>query len=110
MIEDLNSGHIMYAFCRVVDTKTSLPKCVLINWQGELAPIVRKGTCANHIRDIERLLKGAHITINARSEEDVEVDLIMEKLARATGLLLPQFCLIYFNTMLFKINLYRISV
>ena len=53
--------------------------------QGDGAPIVRKGTCANHIRDIERLLKGAHITINARSEEEVEVDLIMEKLARATA-------------------------
>jgi hypothetical protein len=46
---------------------------------------VRKGTCANHIRDLERLLKGAHITINARCEEDVEVDLIMEKLSRATA-------------------------
>ncbi|XP_033231082.1 drebrin-like protein isoform X2 [Belonocnema kinseyi] len=85
MVEELNSGLIMYAFCRVIDTKTSLPKCLLINWQGDGAPIVRKGTCANHIRDIEHLLKGAHITINARSEEEVEVDLIMEKLARATG-------------------------
>lgn len=53
--------------------------------QGEGAPIVRKGTCANHIRDIEKLLKGAHITITARSEDDVEVDTIMEKLARATA-------------------------
>ncbi|XP_076247357.1 actin binding protein 1 [Calliopsis andreniformis] len=85
MIDRLNSSHIMYAFCRVIDTKTSLPKCLLINWQGEGAPIVRKGTCANHIRDVERLLKGAHITITARSEDDVEVDSIMEKLARATA-------------------------
>ncbi|KAK1132404.1 hypothetical protein K0M31_016514 [Melipona bicolor] len=85
MIDRLNSSHIMYAFCRVIDTKTSLPKCLLINWQGEGAPIVRKGTCANHIRDIEKLLKGAHITITARSEDDVEVDSIMEKLARATA-------------------------
>ncbi|XP_003698317.1 drebrin-like protein [Apis florea] len=85
MIDSLNSSHIMYAFCRVIDTKTSLPKCLLINWQGEGAPIVRKGTCANHIRDIEKLLKGAHITITARSEDDVEVDSIMEKLARATA-------------------------
>ena len=46
---------------------------------------MRKGTCANHIRDIEKLLKGAHITINARSEEDVEIDLIMNKLSRATA-------------------------
>lgn len=85
MIDRLSSSHIMYAFCRVIDTKTSLPKCLLINWQGEGAPIVRKGTCANHIRDVERLLKGAHITITARSEDDVEVDAIMEKLARATA-------------------------
>lgn len=34
---------------------------------------------------MERLLKGAHITITARSEDDVEVDAIMEKLARATA-------------------------
>ncbi|KAF7408645.1 drebrin-like protein [Vespula maculifrons] len=85
MIDRLSSSHIMYAFCRVIDTKTSLPKCLLINWQGEGAPIVRKGTCANHIRDVEKLLKGAHITITARSEDDVEVDVIMEKLARATA-------------------------
>lgn len=85
MIDRLSSSHIMYAFCKVIDTKTSLPKCLLINWQGEGAPIVRKGTCANHIRDIEKLLKGAHITITARSEDDVEVDTIMEKLARATA-------------------------
>ncbi|XP_011694261.1 PREDICTED: drebrin-like protein isoform X2 [Wasmannia auropunctata] len=85
MIDRLSSSHIMYAFCKVIDTKTSLPKCLLINWQGEGAPIVRKGTCANHIRDIEKLLKGAHITITARSEDDVEVDVIMEKLARATA-------------------------
>lgn len=32
MTEDLNSGKIMYAFCKVMDPKTSLPKCVLINW------------------------------------------------------------------------------
>ncbi|KOC65688.1 Drebrin-like protein [Habropoda laboriosa] len=85
MIDRLDSSHIMYAFCRVIDTKTSLPKCLLINWQGEGAPIVRKGTCANHIRDVEKLLKGAHITLTARSEDDVEVDSIMDKLARATA-------------------------
>lgn len=32
MIEELNSGMIMYAFCRVIDRKTTLPKCLLINW------------------------------------------------------------------------------
>ncbi|XP_037031899.1 drebrin-like protein [Bradysia coprophila] len=79
--EDLNSGKIMYAFVRVHDTKTSLTKFLLINWQGEGAPTYRKGTCANHIRDISKLLTGAHLTINARNEDDVETDLIMQKLS-----------------------------
>lgn len=30
--EELNSGKIMYAFCRLLDPKTSLHKFVLINW------------------------------------------------------------------------------
>lgn len=32
LAEDLNSSKIMYAFCRVNDPKTSLPKYVLVNW------------------------------------------------------------------------------
>ncbi|KAJ9598523.1 hypothetical protein L9F63_010794, partial [Diploptera punctata] len=85
MTEDLNSGKIMYAFCKVMDPKTSLPKCVLINWQGEGAPLVRKGTCANHLRDVVNLLKGAHVTMNARNEEEVDPQLIIDKVAKSTG-------------------------
>ncbi|KAI1230163.1 hypothetical protein IHE44_0010556 [Lamprotornis superbus] len=44
MVEELNSGKVMYGFCR-----------------------------------------GAHVTINARAEEDVEPELIMEKVAKASG-------------------------
>lgn len=82
MIEDLNSGKIMYAFVKVNDPKTSLPKCVLINWQGEGANTVRKGICANHLRDVERFFHGAHLTINARNEEEVEPQLIIEKVSK----------------------------
>ena len=32
MIQELNEGMIMYAFCRVIDEKTTLPKCLLVNW------------------------------------------------------------------------------
>ncbi|XP_046384415.1 drebrin-like protein B [Ischnura elegans] len=85
MIDDLNSGKIMYAFCKVIDPKTSLPKCVLINWQGEGAPLVRKGTCANHVSDVSRFFIGAHLTLNARTEEEVDPDIIMEKVSKSTG-------------------------
>ena len=32
MSEELNSGKIQYAYCRVTDPNTNLPKYVLINW------------------------------------------------------------------------------
>lgn len=40
--------------------------------QGEGAPLARKGVCANHFADVVSFFKGAHITINARTDEDVE--------------------------------------
>lgn len=85
LIEDLNSGQIMYAFLKVMDPKTSLPKNVLINWQGEGAPNVRKGTCANHIRDVGNFFKGAHVTITARTEEEVDSQIIIDKVSKSTG-------------------------
>ncbi|XP_014823623.1 PREDICTED: drebrin-like protein B, partial [Poecilia mexicana] len=32
LVEELNSGKVMYAFCRVPDPNSGLPKYVLINW------------------------------------------------------------------------------
>ncbi|NXH18074.1 DBNL protein, partial [Bucco capensis] len=85
VMEELNSGKVMYAFCRVKDPNSGLPKYVLINWTGEGVNDVRKGACANHVSTIANFLKGAHVTINARAEEDVEPELIMEKVAKASG-------------------------
>jgi drebrin-like protein len=45
---------------------------------------LRKGTCAKHIYDVGLLLKGAHLTINASNEDDVDEDRIMKKLASVT--------------------------
>ena len=66
--DDLNANKIMYAFIRVNDPKTSLPKFVFLHWQGESAAGTRKGLCATHLTDIEKYFHGAHITINARFE------------------------------------------
>ncbi|XP_028563397.2 drebrin-like protein isoform X3 [Podarcis muralis] len=85
MVEELNSGKVMYAFCRVKDPNSGLPKYVLINWFGEGVNDVRKGACANHVSSVANFLKGAHVTINARADEDVEPDVITEKVAKASG-------------------------
>ncbi|XP_068943672.1 drebrin-like protein [Petaurus breviceps papuanus] len=85
MVEELNSGKVMYAFCRVKDPNSGLPKFVLVNWTGEGVNDVRKGACANHVSTMASFLKGAHVTINARAEEDVEPESIMQKVAKASG-------------------------
>uniref|UniRef100_A0A671TBQ9 Drebrin-like protein B n=1 Tax=Sinocyclocheilus anshuiensis TaxID=1608454 RepID=A0A671TBQ9_9TELE len=85
LVEELNSGKVMYAFCRVKDPNSGLPKYVLINWTGEGVKDARKGQCANHVSSIANFLKGAHVTINARAEEDVEPEAIMQKVGKASG-------------------------
>ncbi|XP_015226403.1 PREDICTED: drebrin-like protein isoform X3 [Cyprinodon variegatus] len=85
LVEELNSGKVMYGFCRVQDPNSGLPKYVLINWTGEGVKDARKGLCANHVSSIANFLKGAHVTINARAEEDVEPEAIMQKVAKASG-------------------------
>lgn len=32
MAEELSGSKVMYAYCRVLDPNTNLPKYVLINW------------------------------------------------------------------------------
>ncbi|GFT16537.1 drebrin-like protein [Nephila pilipes] len=85
LVDELNSGKVMYAFCKVICPNTGLPKFVFINWQGEGAPLNRKGACANHVLDISNFFKGSHVTINARMEEDVEPSLILEKVSKASA-------------------------
>lgn len=86
MVEELNSGKVMYAFCRVQDPNSGLPKYVLINWvcatlqyyalfvlfevvilefgeqsfvfqTGEGVKDARKGICANHVSSMANFLK-----------------------------------------------------
>lgn len=45
----------------------------------------RKGVCANHIKDISGFFRGAHITINARTEDEVEPSVILEKVAKTSA-------------------------
>jgi len=84
LVEDFNPSKIQYAFLKVEDPKTSLPKFVLINWQGETAPGSRKGTCAMHLRDIEQFMAGHHLTISVRNEDELDIDMILEKVSKVT--------------------------
>ncbi|KAJ3605185.1 hypothetical protein NHX12_027235 [Muraenolepis orangiensis] len=75
----------MYAFCCVKDPNSGLPKYVLINWTGEGVKDSRKGAYANHLTSMANFLKGAHVTVNARAEEDVDPEAVLAKVAKASG-------------------------
>ncbi|XP_036451616.1 drebrin-like a isoform X3 [Colossoma macropomum] len=85
MVQEFNSGKVMYGFCRVLDPSSGVSKLVLINWTGEGVKGMRKGICANHVQSMANFLRGAHVTVNARSEDDVDPDMIMNKVSKATG-------------------------
>ena len=83
--EDLNSSKIMYAFLRVEDPKTSLPKYVFLHWQGETVPGTRKGMSATHLRDVQKYFHGSHLTVNARNEDEVDEDDIVQKVSKVSS-------------------------
>lgn len=85
MKEDLSASRIMYAFLKVEDPKTSLPKFVFLHWQGESVPGTRKGLSATHLRDVQKYFHGAHLTLNVRNEDELEEDDIAEKVSKITA-------------------------
>ncbi|GFS02032.1 drebrin-like protein [Elysia marginata] len=85
MQDDLNSGRMMYAFCRVQDPNTALHKFVLVQWTGEGVPENIKLKYTSHLRDVQGFFKGIHITYPARCEDDIDVDDILKKVAKSSG-------------------------
>lgn len=83
--EEFSDGRIQYAFARVIDPNSKLPKFVLINWCGEGVPENRKGLFASHSTAVAQFLKGYHVSIQARSEGDIDPALIMKRVMASSG-------------------------
>jgi len=85
LADDFNPSKVQYALLRVEDPKTSLPKFVLIIWQGETVPGSRKGVCAMHTRDVEKFFVGHHLTMTVRNEDDMDLEQIMAMVNKASS-------------------------
>lgn len=83
--EEFSDGKIQYAFVRVTDPNTKLPKFVLINWCGEGVPETRKGLFPSHSASVADYFRAYHVSINARTEHDVEPAVIMRKITDSSG-------------------------
>ncbi|KAL7415768.1 hypothetical protein BDY24DRAFT_269726 [Mrakia frigida] len=83
--EEFMDGRIQYAFIRITDGNSGLPKFVQINWCGDGVPESKKGLFNNHSNTVARFFKAAHMQVNARNEDDINPSLIKKRLAEAGG-------------------------
>ncbi|KAK3984295.1 Drebrin-like protein [Cladorrhinum sp. PSN332] len=85
LVEDFNEGRIQFAFVRVKDPNSGLPKNVLIAWCGGGVPERTKGYFTSHSAAVAKILTGYHVQITARSDADLEPESIVQKVADASG-------------------------
>ena len=85
LIEDFSEGRIQFAFVRVKDPNSGLPKNVLIAWCGGGVPERTKGYFTSHLAAVSKVLHGYHVQITARSQDDLEIDSILKKVSDASG-------------------------
>ncbi|WFD00630.1 actin binding protein [Malassezia yamatoensis] len=83
--EEFSDGKIQYAFVRVKDPNTQLPKFVLINWCGEGVPENKKGLFASHSATVAQYFQAYHVSINARTDEDLVPAAILRKVLDSSG-------------------------
>lgn len=85
LVEEFSEGRVQYAFAKVKDPNSGLPKYILVAWCGGGVPERTKGYFTSHTAAVSKILHGYHVQITARSESDLEPATIMQKVADASG-------------------------
>ena len=85
LIEEFSDGRIQFAFVKVKDPNTTLPKSVLIAWCGEGVPERTKGYFTSHLNAVSKVLHGYHVQVTARSDRDLTPEVIVQKVADSSG-------------------------
>ncbi|KAI1350118.1 hypothetical protein F5Y01DRAFT_286946 [Xylaria sp. FL0043] len=85
LFEDFSEGRIQFAFVKVKDPNTGLPKYALIAWCGGGVPERTKGYFTSHLNAVSKVLHGYHVQITARTDADLEPTNILKKVADASG-------------------------
>ncbi|KAJ2354010.1 actin binding protein, partial [Coemansia sp. RSA 2618] len=85
LADEFDDGKVQFAFARVQDPNTGLPKFVFVSWCGQGVPVFRKGLVGTQVDQVQRVLTGYHVAVVARSESDVQAGEIMDQVARSSG-------------------------
>lgn len=85
LIDEFSDGRIQFAYAKVKDPNTTLPKSVLIAWCGEGVPERTKGYFTSHLAAVSKMLHGYHVQVTARSDRDLTPESIVQKISDASG-------------------------
>ncbi|KAJ5880536.1 uncharacterized protein N7473_011589 [Penicillium subrubescens] len=85
LIEEFSEGRVQFAYVKVTDPNTGLPKNVLIAWCGEGVPERTKGYFTSHLATISKFLHGYHVQITARADGDLSPAGIVQRVADSSG-------------------------
>lgn len=77
-----SGGKLQYGLISVRLNSNVLAKVVLVHWQGEGVPSARVASTTSHAADMRRYLKTVHALVYARSDMDVEPDVIKKEVAK----------------------------
>ncbi|KAJ5742154.1 hypothetical protein N7533_011563 [Penicillium manginii] len=85
LIEEFSEGRVQFAYLKVIDPNTGLPKNVLIAWCGEGVPERTKGYFTSHLASVSKFLHGYHVQITARADGDLTPQGIIQRVGDASG-------------------------
>nr|QQY02570.1 drebrin-like protein-like protein [Cryptocotyle lingua] len=90
MFNEFSPGRVMFGFVRASENSSArlsrVPaKYVFIFWQGEGVPEKYKLVCTQHGDVIKQLCRTTHLTVYARTEDDLDWKEIINKLERISG-------------------------
>ncbi|CAG8242202.1 hypothetical protein PENNAL_c0029G07267 [Penicillium nalgiovense] len=85
LIEEFSEGRVQFAYVKVTDSNTGLPKNVLIGWCGEGVPERTKGYFTSHLATVAKFLHGYHVQITARADGDLTPEGIVQRVADSSG-------------------------
>lgn len=85
LVDEFSDGRIQFAYVKIKDSNSGLPKNALIAWCGEGVPERTKGYFTSHTAAVAKLLHGYHVQITARSDRDLTPESIVQKVADASG-------------------------
>ncbi|EFO86568.1 hypothetical protein GCK72_010362 [Caenorhabditis remanei] len=80
--DSFSSGKLQFGVISVRLSSDVFPKIVLVHWQGEGVPTLRLASTTSHAEEFRRFLKTVHIVLHARSEIDVEPDVIRKEVRK----------------------------